>query len=365
MLAQSDRAPDALAFAARALPARVAGGAPDAPRNEATVTPAPQAMAAHGAATVADVGAPAPRSAGALRMGIDVGGTSMKWVTLRGDQVVRHGTRGTPTDNETAVLDAVIQLVRAEDGVEAVGVALPAVIDAQARSTLVAPNLPGDWDGLAIVEPLSRALGRPVTLCNDGRALTHAEWALGAARGRRSAVVLALGTGVGGGIVADGRIIRGPEGRAGELGHLLVDPGGERCGCGAIGCLETLAGARALVRAGRHAVRCGNAPLLAQATTLTPEVIVAAAGRRDPGALEVLERAGTGIGRAFAALAIAVTPELFVVGGGLAPALQFMRPAIEAQLEERTSLTGTSPVAPTALGLHAGAMGAALWKEER
>src|SRR5213592_1961521 len=123
MPAQSDRAPDALAFAARALPPRVAGGAPDAPRTEATVLPAPQAVAGHGAATVAGVGAPAPRSAGALRMGIDVGGTSMKWVTLRGDQVLRQGRRATPTESETAVLDAVIELARAEDGVEAVGVA--------------------------------------------------------------------------------------------------------------------------------------------------------------------------------------------------------------------------------------------------
>jgi glucokinase len=234
-------------------------------------------------------------------------------------------------------------------------VALPAVIDAKAGATLVAPNLPGEWHGLAVVEPLQDELGVPVMLCNDGRALTNAEWLLGAARGCRDAVVLALGTGVGGGIVSDGRIIRGPRGRAGELGHICVEPTGERCGCGAVGCLETVAGAHALVRAGRHAM----------AGPVSPEVIVEAARHGDAGALEVLVRAGTAIGRAFATLAVSLNPELFVVGGGLAPALALMRPAIEAQLQERTSLTGTIPIVPSALGLHAGAIGAALWKEEQ
>jgi glucokinase len=283
-----------------------------------------------------------------LRMGVDVGGTSIKWVVLDGESVIRKGRRPTPDDDEAAVLKTIADLA-ATERVESVGVALPAVIDAKAGATLVAPNLPGDWHGLAVVEPLEDALGVPVVVCNDGRALTNAEWLIGAARGCRDAVVLALGTGVGGGIVSDGRIIRGPRGRAGELGHIPVEPTGERCGCGAVGCLETVAGARALVRAGR----------------LSPELIVDAARHGNSGAMDVLARAGTAIGRAFAALAVCLTPELFVVGGGLAPALDLMRPAIEAQLQERTSLTGTSPIVPSALGLHAGAIGAALWKEDR
>jgi glucokinase len=283
-----------------------------------------------------------------LRMGVDVGGTSIKWVVLDGESVIHQGRRPTPCDDEAAVLRAIADLA-ATERVESVGVALPAVIDAKAGATLVAPNLPGEWHGLAVVEPLQDELGVPVMLCNDGRALTNAEWLLGAARGCRDAVVLALGTGVGGGIVSDGRIIRGPRGRAGELGHIPVEPTGERCGCGAIGCLETVAGARALVRACRR----------------SPELIVEAARHGDAGALEVLVRAGTAIGRAFATLAVSLNPELFVVGGGLAPALALMRPAIEAQLQERTSLTGTTPIVPSALGLHAGAIGAALWKEDQ
>jgi glucokinase len=284
-----------------------------------------------------------------MRMGVDVGGTTIKWVVLDDESVIRQGQRPTPVDDEAAVLEAIAGLAPTEGRVESVGVALPAVIDATAGVTLVVPNLPGEWRGLAVVERLQDALGVPVVVCNDGRALTNAEWLIGAARGRRDAIVLALGTGVGGGIVSDGRIIRGPRGQAGELGHIPVDPTGERCGCGAVGCLETVAGARALVRAGGRA----------------PELIVEAARRGDAAARGLLARAGTAVGRAFAALAVCLNPELFVVGGGLAAALDLMRPAIEAQLQERTSLTGTSPIVPSALGLHAGAIGAALWKEDQ
>jgi glucokinase len=283
-----------------------------------------------------------------MRMGVDVGGTTIKWVVLDGESVVGQGHRPTPGDDEAAVLAAIADLAATERA-ESVGVALPAVIDAKAGATLVVPNLPGEWRGLAVVARLQDALGVPVAVCNDGRALTNAEWLLGAARGCRDAVVLALGTGVGGGIVSDGRIVRGPRGQAGELGHIPVEPTGERCGCGAVGCLETVAGARALVRAGGRG----------------PELIVEAARRGDAEARGVLARAGTAIGRAFAALAVCLNPEVFVVGGGLAPALDLMRPAIEAQLDPRTSLTGTTPIVPSALGLHAGAIGAALWKEDR
>ena len=298
-------------------------------------------------------------------MGIDVGGTAMKWVVLRGEQVLRSGTHPTPRDSADAVLAAIAGLAEQEAGLEAVGLALPAVVDFEHGTTLVVPNLPGDWVGRPVVGPLRAALGVPVAIANDARALTLAEWRLGAARGYTDAIVLALGTGVGGGIVSGARVVRGPRGRAGEIGHMPVEAGGERCGCGATGCLETVAGARGLVRGGEAAAARGEAPLLARAGAITPEAVADAARRGDPGAQGVLDRAGTGIGRALASLAVALTPEVVVIGGGLAPALDLMRPAIDAQLHERAALYGATPVVPATLGLHAGAIGAALWKEDQ
>ena len=296
-------------------------------------------------------------------MGIDVGGTALKWVVLRDEEVVSSGTRATPRDSAEAVLAAVAELAAREADLTTVGIALPAVVDFERGTTLVVPNLPGDWADRPVAGPLSAALGLPVALANDARALTLAEWRLGAARGTADAVVLALGTGVGGGIVSGGRVVRGPLGRAGELGHMPVEPDGERCACGATGCLETVAGARGIVRGAEAAVRRGQAPLLAAASAVTPESVADAARRGDAGAQAVLDRAGTGIGRALAALAVALTPAVIVLGGGLAPALDLLGPAIDAQLGERAHLYGTIPVVPATLGLHAGAIGAALWKE--
>lgn len=300
---------------------------------------------------------------GDVRMGIDVGGSSIKWVLLERERVVRRGRTATPTADAPAILGAIARLVREQGAMRAVGLALPAVIDAASGSTLVAPNLPGDWAGHPVAAPLTGELGIPVTVCNDARAFTRAEWQLGAARGRRNVVAITLGTGVGGGIVADGRLVEGPSGRAGELGHMPVEPDGVRCGCGAIGCLETVAGARALVRQARRAVERGEAPLLGSAGSLTPEAVVGAARQGDPAATEIMARAGQAIGRGLSALATALTSEIVVVGGGLGAALDVLGPVIHTQLRERSALIGDCPVVASALGLHAGAIGAALWKE--
>jgi glucokinase len=299
-----------------------------------------------------------------VRMGIDVGGSSIKWVVLERERVVDRGSVATPTAGPAAVLRVVAGLARDRgDGAGAVGLALPAVIDAVSGSTLVAPNLPGDWSGQPVAAPLAAELDLPVTVCNDARAFTRAEWLLGAGRGRHNLVAITLGTGVGGGIVADGRLVEGRSRRAGELGHRPVEPAGVRCGCGAIGCLETVAGARALVREARGAIERGEAPLLGAVDALTPEAVVDAARQGDPGAGAVMTRAGEAIGRALAGLVTGLASEIVVVGGGLATALDVLGPVIRARLRERSALTGDCQLVASALGLHAGAIGAAVWRQ--
>ena len=299
-----------------------------------------------------------------VRMGIDVGGSSIKWVLLEGERVVDRGRQQTPASGRPAILAAIAELVSERRAVPALGLALPAVIDVDGRCTLLAPNLPGDWVGHPVGPSLSAELGIPVTLCNDARAFTRAEWLLGAARGRRNVIAITLGTGVGGGVVADGRLVRGPRGRAGELGHMPVESDGVRCGCGAIGCLETVAGARALIRQAHEAVAREPASRLAAAAALTAETVVDAARQGDPAATRIMARAGEAIGRAVAALATALNAEVVVVGGGLGGALDVVRPAIEVALRERSALIGECPVVASSLGLHAGAIGAALWKDD-
>src|SRR5262245_32475102 len=123
-------------------------------------------------------------------MGIDVGGSSIKWVVLDGEDVVRGGDAPMPGTDAQAVLAAIAGLVRAQTSISAVGLALPGVIDAEAGATLLVPNVPGDWEGLPVAPLLQAELGLPVTLCNDARAFTLAEWSIGAGRGCRNMIAV-------------------------------------------------------------------------------------------------------------------------------------------------------------------------------
>ena len=156
--------------------------------------------------------------------------------------------------------------------VDGAAVGVPGLFDAETGRIELFPNLPGPWRGEPMVEPLAVALGVPVAIINDARAFTLAEARLGAAAGCATVACLVLGTGIGGGIVVDGRLHFGRHGRAGELAHHVVVPGGPACGCGNRGCLEAVASSGALA---------------ALAGAATAEDVVAAAGgatsgRRQP-----------------------------------------------------------------------------------
>ena len=182
-----------------------------------------------------------------VHIGLDLGGTNAKcavldssWRVLAAD-VAPNGA----ADGPDAVLEQVAELARAtaEPFGEAVsaGLALPGHFDADGCGVLL-PNLPGDWVGRPIAGPVGERLGVPVRLVNDVRALTLAELRLGAGRGASDLVCIALGTGVGGGVVIGGRVHLGL-GHAGEIGHTTVDPDGPLCGCGNRGCLDRMASA--------------------------------------------------------------------------------------------------------------------------
>ena len=276
--------------------------------------------------------------------------------------IAAHGAVPTPTGEREAVLDAVIEIAGRQEIVSAC-LAVPAVIDPSGTASWVAPNLPGDWHGQPLVRPLTQALGVPVTLCNDARAFALAEWRLGAAQGVRNMVALTLGTGVGGAIIADGRLIRGSAARAGELGHIPVEPAGARCGCGAVGCLETIAGAVGITRQARAAIARGERTDLAL-DDLSAQVVVDAARAGDRVATAIMDRVGAALAGVLAMIATALASEIVVVGGGLSAALDLLEPQITHRLAERAHLTGACPVVVSSLGLHAGAVGAALWKKE-
>src|SRR3954470_24806426 len=183
----------------------------------------------------------APRPLMSSILGVDVGGTQTKWATISGNDVVDHGALATPGAPEL-LGEELARLPGGVTEVDRVGVALPAVIDASSGRALIAPNLPAAWTQRPVGEVIADALGRPVRVCNDARAFSLAEATFGAGRGHRTVACITLGTGVGGGVVIDGRPHAGHDARAGEFGHLVVNPEGARCGCGGRGCLEAYAG---------------------------------------------------------------------------------------------------------------------------
>jgi glucokinase len=282
-------------------------------------------------------------------LGLDVGGTRIKRVVLEGDEIVARDSELTRSeDGVPAVLDRLAGMAGELGDVASIGLALPGLFDADGRAVLL-PNLHGEWVGQPIAEPLRNALGQPVHLINDGHAFALAEARIGAARGAEDVMCVVCGTGIGGGLVIAGRLHLGMEDRAGEIGHHTVLPDGPRCGCGNYGCLEMLAGARAIAAAAEQ--HSFNA-------------VVSAARDGDPRSVDALRRAGSYIGIAIANLTIFLTPQRIVVGGGVAEAGELLLAPLREEVERRAGRVAplhAIDIVPAALGADAGAVGAALF----
>jgi glucokinase len=281
-------------------------------------------------------------------LGLDVGGTNVKRVVLENDEIVARDFEPTRAEEGVdAVLARLAALARDAGPVDGVGVALPGLVDGQGRGVLL-PNLTGDWVGHPIAEQLHEGVGRPVRLLNDGHAFALAEARVGAARGAGEVLCIVCGTGVGGGLVIGGRLHLGVEDRGGEVGHHTVVEDGPLCGCGNRGCLEMLAGARAI------AMAAGQPSF---------DDVVVAARTGDDRAVEALRRAAAYIGIAIANLTIFLTPERIVVGGGVAQAGDLLFEPLRAEVERRAGRVAplhAIEIVPATLGADAGAVGAAL-----
>jgi glucokinase len=291
----------------------------------------------------------AKTSASVRLLGIDLGGTNIKLAVVEEERVAVTDQAPTRSDDggPDEVLERMAALARRHLPADAVGVSLPGLFDDDGRALLL-PNLHGDWAGRPIAAPLTRALGVPVALVNDGHAFALAEAELGGGRGKRDVMCVVCGTGVGGGLVVGGQLHLGLLGRAGELGHHTVAEDGPLCPCGNRGCLELYAGARAIATAAGHA---------------SFDHAIAAARAGDAAAVRAIARAGTLIGIAVANVLIFLSPEAVIVGGGVAMAAELLLDPLRAEVERRARVAPLEliDIAPAALGPIAGAVGAALF----
>ena len=259
----------------------------------------------------------------ALVAGVDVGGTNIEVGLVSGDHEVHDRAKAlTPTSGPDAVFDTIAELVRSLGGDPiAVGVGIPGVV--HEGRVLTVPNLE-QWDeDVDLVGGLTSRLDAPVTLGNDANVGLLGEWVAGAAKGARDVLGLWMGTGIGGGLVLDGRPYEGSRGSAGEIGHVLVQPGGAMCGCGRRGCVEAYAGRRSMSQSVAAMVESGWETDLydiqddEEKAKLTSRVWARALDEDDALAQKLVSTAVEHLGVAIGSAVNLLDIELVVVGGGL------------------------------------------------
>ena len=307
------------------------------------------------------------------RVGIDVGGTKAQGVAVDDDgTVVAREQWPTPRGDGSVerLIDTLAELALALDVGESLGVGVPGLVSR--RGVLrAAPNLDGvaDFD---VAGRLAARLGRRVVVDNDATCATLAEWQLGAGRGTQNMVLVTLGTGIGGGLVANGAVQHGLNGFAGEFGHMVVDPNGPRCPCGRRGCWERYASGSGLAMLAREAAtgrRLHNVVRHAggDAQAVRGEHVQAAAREGDPEALSVIDDFGRWVALGLANLTNALDPEMFVLGGGLAAGADlYLDPIVRwfGELLYQAELRPVPRVEFARWGPLAGAVGAALLPAE-
>ncbi len=300
-----------------------------------------------------------------LALGIDLGGTELRaaLVTRAGALVARRQVATNARGGPEAVVAQMAGLVaslrdeRPDASVAGIGVASPGPLDGDRGVVIFAPTLDG-WHDVPLPAMLTRNTGLPARLENDANAAALGEWRAGAGRGLRHMVYVTVSTGIGGGIVADGQLLRGRHGMAGEVGHMTLRDESAPCVCGGRGCFEALASGSALGAAARAAIDGGAAT--AMAGRVTARQVTEAARGGDALALRLLRDEAALLGRGFASLLHLFSPELVVVGGGVSEAFDLMRDDIvRAMRASAMPAYRDVAVVRAALGLDAGLVGAA------
>jgi len=309
-------------------------------------------------------------------VGVDLGGTNLRIAAVDAAgallEKVSLPTRAQQS-RESVIREMcrAIQVLTAKLGgagrLAGIGVGVPGILYLETGTLRQSPNLPG-WENFPVRQEIETLLGTRVWLDNDANVAALGELWLGAGRGTSSLCMLTLGTGVGGGLVLDGKIWHGFLGFAGELGHMVVAEHGVRCPCGGQGCLETESSATAIVRKAREALAAGRSPGLAKATEngveVTSELVYQAAQAAQAGdaaCRAIFESAGRYLGIALASLVNALNLPLYVIGGGAADAWDLFAPAMFAELRRRSYVfcEGSTRIEKSLLQGDAGLYGAA------
>lgn len=315
-------------------------------------------------------------------IGCDLGGTNLRAgiVNLKTGQV-KH-LQSTPTlarqghDAVMGRMGRLIEQVIAESGLSKkdigyIGIGVPGVLDLDRGLTIFLPNLFGTWPEVPLRDTISDFTGIPTAIINDVRAITYGEWCFGAGKGVDTMACFAIGTGVGGGLVINGRLHLGIGGTGGELGHQSINFNGPPCGCGNRGCLEAYASGPAIAANGMKAVVQGRTTIIGELVDfdlnkITPDVIAQAAEQGDEIAKTIIADAGFFIGIAAANVCATIGPRRIVIAGGVSQIGERILAPIRRTIRERVTIMPVEQVkvVQAQLGDDAGVIGAAMWAAE-
>ncbi|QDT54949.1 Glucokinase [Caulifigura coniformis] len=306
--------------------------------------------------------------------GVDVGGTSVKLAfgTADGEILAESSIPTESHRGPDSVLKRIAEGVKhltAQTGAapRRIGMGIPGIVDIPRGITKFLPNLMGHWKDVPAADTLSALVDCPVTLLNDVRTATLGELAYG--HGRNPAigtfVLMAIGTGIGGGVVIDRKLRLGPIGAAGEVGHQTIQPDGPRCGCGNYGCLETLASGTAIAAEGVRLVLMGLAPILREKSEgntakITAKLVAESADEGDDACRDAIQGAGRWLGIAVANIVTTIHPDLIVIGGGVSRIGEVLIERIREEVVARVPMypPETIRVEPSLLSDKAGILGA-------
>ena len=295
----------------------------------------------------------APSSSARYIVGVDLGGTNIVTGAMRADGGEVLGLRSVATRAELGADGVVARIVAlAEETIAdaqattgatrdqflGVGIGAPGPLDRARGVVVVAPNL--GWHDVPLCADVSRALRLPAVLDNDANCATLGEWWVGAARGARHVLGLTIGTGIGGGLVIDGRVYHGASDVAGEVGHTTIDSNGRRCACGNYGCLEAYASGPAIAERSREALSVGETSILpalvgGDVARITAQTVYDAAEQGDPLARQIVGETARFLGAGIASLLNILNPEVVVIAGGVTRAGEALFEPLRAEVRRR------------------------------
>jgi glucokinase len=316
-------------------------------------------------------------------IGVDLGGTNLRAAIIDTDTGQIYHQRKCPTlaaDGQESVIRRIVELINEltqandvpDSSIQGVGIGVPGTPDIDSGIIQILPNLPGQWLNVPLQAIIEKQVQLPVALINDVRAITLGEWMFGAGRGVDTLVCLAIGTGIGGGVVVNGQFHLGIGGTAGEFGHHVVEVDGLPCGCGGKGCLELYASGPAIAAMGVKEVMHGHTTRIGELVDhdlnrIDVEIIVQAANEGDLIANGILQRAGTYLGIAVGNILGTISPQKVIFAGGVSRAGDLLLAPILQTVKERVHVIPVAKVdfVLAELGINGGLVGAALWAKRK